>query len=68
MKRVSQITLPDGLEVDVLFEKGTLAYTFVHNGQNYGNAVKLPSKSVSDIASACLILFTNAIETKKALN
>lgn len=67
MKRISTITLPDNLEVDILFEKGKLAYTFVHNGQNYGNAVKLPSKTVTDIASACLILFTNAIETKKSL-
>jgi len=61
------VTLPDGLEIDVLFEKGKLAYTFQHNGQSYGNAVTLPSKSVSDIVAASLVLFTNAVETKKAL-
>ncbi len=67
VKKISQITLPDGLEIDILFQKGKLAYTFLHNGQSYGNAVQLPSKSVIDIASACLLLFTNAVETKKAL-
>lgn len=68
MKRIVTITLPDSLEVDLLFEKGKLAYTFLHDGKSYGNAVKLESKSVTDIASACLLLFTNAVETKKVLS
>jgi hypothetical protein len=67
MKQITTITLPDNLDIDLLFEKGKLAYTFKHNGENYGNAVQLPSKSISDIAAACLVLFTNAMETKKAL-
>lgn len=68
MKRIASVTLPDGLEIDLLFEKGKLAYTFLHKGNNYGNAVKLPSKSIADIAGASLVLFTNAMETKKALD
>ena len=67
MKTVSRLILPEGLEIDLLFDNGKLGYTFVHDEKNYGNAIKLPSRSVNDIASACLILFTNAIETKKAL-
>lgn len=67
MKSVSQITLPDGLEINVLYEKGKLAYTFTHEGKDYGNAVKLEKRSIQNIVNACLLLFTNAIETKKAL-
>lgn len=67
MKNISRITLPDGLEIDLMFNNGKLAYTFEHDGKPYGNAVKIPSKSVVDIATSCLILFTNAQETKKAL-
>jgi hypothetical protein len=67
MKQISTITLTENLDIDLLFDKGKLAYTFQHEGQNYGNAVKLQSKSVVDIASACMLLFTNAIDTKKAL-
>lgn len=67
MKKIAQLTLPDGLDIDLLFDNGKIAFTFVHNGQHYGNAIKLPSKSVIDIASVCLVLFTNAVETKKSL-
>ena len=67
MKAISQITLPDGLEIDLLYANGKLAYTFEHNSKSYGNAIALPSKSIVDIASACLILFTNAVDTKKTL-
>lgn len=68
MKRVSTITLPDGLEIDVLYEKGKLAYTFLHtDGKNYGNAIKLENTSIESIVSGCLVLFTNAVETKKSL-
>lgn len=67
MKRITTLTLPENLDIDILFEKGKLAYTFLHNGQSYGIAVKLKSKSVTEIAATCLVLFTNALETKKSL-
>jgi hypothetical protein len=67
MNKISSVVLPGNLEVDILFKNGKLGYTFLHEGKNYGNAVKLPSKSVTDIASVCLVLFTNAVETKEAL-
>lgn len=50
-----------------MFNKGKLAYSFVHEGKPYGTAVEVPSKSVVDIASASLVLFTSALETKAAL-
>lgn len=67
MHRVSQITLPNGLEIELYFHKGQLAYSFEYNGQSYGTKITLPSKSIIDIASACLVLFTNAEETYKEL-
>lgn len=67
MKNVSQITLPGELEVSILYEKGKLAYTFMHDGKSYGNAVTLENRSIENIINASLLLFTNAIETKKAL-
>lgn len=67
MKRISTITLPGNFDIDLMFDKGKLAYTFQYNNQNYGNAVKIESKKVSDIASACMVLFTNAMDTKSAL-
>lgn len=67
MRKIVQLTLPDSLEIDLLFENGKLAYTFQYDGKSYGNAVKIPSRSVDDIASACLVLFTNAVETNREL-
>jgi len=67
MKQVSVINLSDSLEINVLYEKGKLAYTFEHNGKTYGNAIKLDKKSVIDIVSASLLLFTNALQTKQSL-
>jgi len=67
MKQITQIVLPGELEIDILFENGKLAYSFIHEGNSYGTSVKVPSKKVQDIASTCLVLFTNALETKKEL-
>ena len=67
MTEIAKLSLPD-VEIDLLFNKGKLAYNFEHKGKMYGNAVKLPSRKITDIAAACLILFTNAVETKKKLD
>ena len=67
MKVISQITLPEGLVVDLLFQNGKLGYTFEHGGQNFGTSVRIENKSVIAIASACLLLYTNAHETYKEL-
>lgn len=67
MHSVSQIILPGGLEIELYYKNGKLAYSFEHEGKPYGTKIALPSKSVLDIASACLILFTNAQETYKEL-
>lgn len=68
MKQISTITLPGGLDIDLLFDHGKLAYTFTKDEKSYGNAVKLESRKVNDVAIACVVLFTNALETKKALD
>lgn len=67
MKEISELTLPNGLSITLLFENGKLAFTFEHEEKTFGNAVELPSRKVVDIASACMVLFTNAVETKNAL-
>jgi hypothetical protein len=68
MKSICQLTLPGDLDIDLMFDNGKLAYSFTFDGKPYGNAVKIPSKKVVDIASTCLILFANAFETKKELD
>ncbi len=67
MHKVSQITLPNGLEIELYYQNGKLAYSFDYDGKPYGTKITPPSKSVLDIASACLVLFTNAQETYKEL-
>ena len=67
MHRVSQITLPNGLEIELYFQKGKLAYSFDYEGKPYGTKVTLPSRTVLDIATCCLMLFTNAQESYKEL-
>lgn len=51
-----------------MFEKGKLAYSFMFNDKPYGNAIKVPSRKMTDMAASCLILFTNALETFEKLN
>lgn len=68
MHKVSQLSLPDGLEIELYYQKGQLAYSFDFEGKPYGTKVTLRSKSVLDIATACMVLFTNAQETYKELN
>lgn len=60
--------MPGNLEVNVFYERGKLAYSFTHEGKDYGNAIKLEKKGVMDIINASLLLFTNAVETRQALN
>jgi hypothetical protein len=67
MHKVSQITIPGGIEIELYYNKGQLAYSFEYEGKPYGTKVTLPSKSIIDIASVCLVLFTNAQETYKEL-
>ena len=67
MHEVAQLVLPGGLEIELYYRKGQLAYSFDFEGKPYGTKITLPSRTVVDIASACLILFTNAEETYKEL-
>lgn len=67
MNTVTTLTIPPGFDIDILFKNGKLGYTFKFEGQNYGQAVRIESKKVADIATACLLLITNAQETYKEL-
>ena len=67
MESVKTLIISPGIEVDILYKNGKIGYTFLYNGQNYGTAVKPESEGVADIATACLLLITNAQETFKEL-
>lgn len=67
MHKVSQLSLPNGLEIELYYQKGKLAYSFTYEGKPYGTKITLPNRTVIDIASACLILYTNAQATYEEL-
>lgn len=67
MDEVSTITLPIGIDADILCKNGKIGYTFQVGGQNYGTAIRPKSRKVKDIADACLLLLINAEETYKEL-
>lgn len=67
MKEIVQLTLPNDLNIDVMYANKSLGYTFMHKDEQYGNAVKLPTRKIPDIVAASLLLFTNALELKKKL-
>ena len=67
MDKISTLSL-NGLDIDLFYKNGFLAYSFEKDGQAFGSKLKLPSKSVLDIASVSFLLFTNAIETHAELN
>lgn len=62
MDKISLFTFRDK-EVNMLYKKGSLAYSFEHDGKSYGLSVKPQSKSVIDIASATFQLLQNCVET-----
>jgi len=66
MKKIYTHSL-NGKDIDILFENGYVAYTFVHEGKNYGNKVKPEGKKTVDLVNATFQLITNAIETMDAL-
>lgn len=67
MDRISTFTLK-GKDIDLLYRNGFLAYTFEHEGKNYGNKVKLASRKVVDVASATFLLLENALSSLENLN
>lgn len=68
MHKVSQLTLPNGQEIELYYQHGKIAYSFDFDGKPYGTKVTLPDRTVLSIATACLMLYTNAQETYKELS
>ncbi len=66
MDKISTFILKEQ-SIDMLYNKGKLAYTFEYGGKSYGQKVDLKSKSVIDIASATFLLLENALETIEAV-
>lgn len=67
MDEISTITLPIGVDADILFKNGKIGYSFSWNGESYGISIKPKSRKVKDIVDACLLLLINAEETFKEL-
>ncbi len=67
MDEIKTLAMPQGFDIDILIKNGKIGYTFLYEGQNYGQAVTPQSRKVADIASACLLLIINAQETYKEL-
>jgi len=67
MNTVTQLTLSNGLNIDILVKNGKIGYTFEFGGQAYGTAIKPQGRSVADIAAACLLLIVNAEQTYQEL-
>jgi hypothetical protein len=64
--KISTFTLK-GIDIDLTFNKGVLAYIFTFDGKQYGNAIKPKSRSVLDVSSTTFLLLTNALESIEAL-
>lgn len=67
MNEVKTLTLPQGIDIDILVKNGKIGYTFQFEGKNYGTAVKPKSRRTADVATACLLLLVNAGETYNEL-
>ena len=66
MTKISTLTYKDK-DIDMIYDKGNLAYTFEHEGKQYGYKIKLEKKGVLEVASVVALLFINAVETLEAL-
>jgi hypothetical protein len=64
--KISTFTL-NGIDIDLTYRKGALAYTFNVNDNSYGYKIDLKKKGVMDVASATFLLLTNALETYEAV-
>jgi hypothetical protein len=62
-----QIFQLKGIDIEMLFRKGTLACTYTYEGKPFGNSIKLPSRKVEVVVAATFQLLTNALETIEAL-
>lgn len=58
----------EGKEIEMTFNNGFLAYSFTHDGQTYGQKIKVESRSVMSISALTFLLLENALETIKRIN
>lgn len=50
-------------DVEIMYNRGKIAYTFEVNGRRFGNAVKVEGKKKMDIINAAFLLILNMHET-----
>jgi len=66
MTKINTLSLR-GIDIDIFYNNGFIAYSFMKDGKSYGQKVKLPSKKVIDISASTFLLFENALETYESL-
>ena len=66
MTKINTFTL-EGLDIDILYNNGFLAYTIQYEGKTYGQKIKVKSKRIVDITTATFLLIENALSTHKQL-
>jgi hypothetical protein len=62
---ISTFTL-EGQDVDILFSKGKISYTFDIGSKKFGNAIQVKGRKTKDIIDAVFLLLVNFLETKDA--
>ena len=53
-------------DIDIILNRGKLAYTFEIKGKRYGNSVKVAGKKSLDFVAASIALIINYLETREA--
>lgn len=50
-------------DIEVLLNRGKIAYTFEVGGKRYGNSVKIAGRTKKDVVDAAFALILNYLET-----
>jgi hypothetical protein len=57
----------NGQDIELLLNRGKIAYTFYYNDKRYGQSVKIAGRRKLDVVNACMALLINYLETYDAV-
>jgi hypothetical protein len=57
----------NGHDVELLLNRGKIAYTFFYNDKRYGQSVRIAGTKKLDVVNACMALLINYLETYDAV-
>lgn len=64
--KVQSFTLK-GIDIDIMYNRGSLAYTFLYDGKTYGISLKVETKTIENIVACTFQLLTHALESLEAI-